>query len=170
MIYGYPSIGAERGRWKWSDLVYDKSLNNYRWVTKNWFKAGSNIFQTWPNSFSGWNNLYYIWTLCLTQTTNSKECSRPSSEITWPKRSWILSGCFVHRWRFTIFPVYRWVVHNSQIGVKNKNMFILFRANSWRSILTDECDSLNGSKNNNLRQIVDNFLYQTDSKTWTYRV
>ena len=90
--------------------------------------------------------------------------------ITWPKRSWILSGCFVHRWRFTIFPVYRWVVHNSQIGVKNKNMFILFRANSWRSILTDEYDSMNGSKNNNLRQIVDNFLYQTDSKTWTYRV
>ena len=39
------------------------------------------------------------------------------------------------------------VVHNSQIRVNNKKMFTLFRANSWRSILTVEYDSLNGSKN-----------------------
>ena len=124
-------------------------------------QGGSNIFQTWPNSFFGWNNLYYIWTLCLTQTTNSKECSRPF-EINWPKMS---LDFFCPQMTLHDIPGSWMSFSQLQIGVKNKKMFILFRANSWRSILTAECDSLNGSKNNNLRQIVDNFLYQTESET-----
>ena len=38
-------------------------------------------FQTWSNSFSGWYNLNNVWTVRLTEATNSKECSRLFSKI-----------------------------------------------------------------------------------------